>query len=63
MSFGQYQKPNCSFLDTLQDGKEAALEKFIFQGKIESTRKPGRPRTLWMDRIKSLVGQNSFISV
>ena len=33
------------------------LEKVILQGKIEGTRKPGRPKSRWINRIKKLVGQ------
>ena len=33
------------------------IEKVILQGKIEGSRRPGRPKTRWIDRIKSLVGQ------
>ena len=33
------------------------LEKVLLQGKIEGSRRPGRPKAKWTDRIKSLVGQ------
>ena len=33
------------------------LEKVLLQGKIEGKRRPGRPKTRWIDRIKTLVGQ------
>jgi len=32
------------------------LEKVLLQGKIEGRRRPGRPRTRFIDRIKNLVG-------
>ena len=34
------------------------LEKVILQGKIEGSRRRGRPKARWIDRIKSLVGQS-----
>ena len=33
-----------------------SLEKVIMQGCVEGRRKPGRPRTRWIDQIKSMVG-------
>ena len=33
------------------------LEKVILQGKIEGYRRPGRPKSRYIDRIKNLVGQ------
>ena len=33
------------------------LEKVLLQGKIEGSRRPGRPKAKWTDRIKSLVGK------
>ena len=33
-----------------------SLEKVIIQGCVEGRRKPGRPRTRWIDQIKSMVG-------
>ena len=33
-----------------------SLEKVIMQGCVEEKRKPGRPRTRWIDQIKSMVG-------
>ena len=33
-----------------------SLEKVIMQGCVEGKRKPGRPRTRWIDQIKSMVG-------
>ena len=33
-----------------------SLEKVIMQGCVEGRRKPGRPRTGWIDQIKSMVG-------
>ena len=33
------------------------LEKVLMQGKIEGSRRRGRPRIRWIDRIKALVGQ------
>ena len=32
-----------------------SLEKVIMQGCVEGRRKPGRPRTRWIDQIKSMV--------
>ena len=31
------------------------LEKVIMQGRVEGNRKRGRPRTRWIDQLKSLV--------
>ena len=36
------------------------LEKVIMQGRVEGNRKPGRPRTRWIDQIKSVVGASSL---
>ena len=33
-----------------------SLEKIIIQGKIDGSRGRGRPKALWFDRIKALVG-------
>ena len=33
-----------------------SLEKVIMQGCVKGRRKPGRPRTRWIDQIKSMVG-------
>ena len=33
-----------------------SLCKVIMQGCVEGRRKPGRPRTRWIDQIKSMVG-------
>ena len=33
-----------------------SLKKVIMQGCVEGRRKPGRPRTRWIDQIKSMVG-------
>lgn len=32
-----------------------SLEKVIMQGRVEGNRKPGRPRTRWIDQLKSMV--------
>jgi len=32
-----------------------SLEKVIMQGRVEGKRKPGRPRTRWIDQLKSMV--------
>ena len=37
-----------------RDGE--SLEKVIMQGRVEGKRTPGRPRTRWMDQIKSMAG-------
>ena len=34
------------------------LEKVVLQGKIEGTRRPGCPRSRWIDRVKNLVGKS-----
>ena len=36
------------------------LEKVIMQGQVEGSRKPGRPRTRWIDQIKSLARSSSL---
>ena len=36
------------------------LEKVIMQGRVEGSRKPGRPRTRWIDQIKSVAGSSSL---
>ena len=33
------------------------LEKVVLQGRIEGSRRPGRPRSRWIDRVKNLVGK------
>ena len=36
------------------------LEKVIMQGRVEGSRKPGRPRTRWIDQIKSVARSSSL---
>ena len=36
-----------------------SLEKIILQGKIEGSRRPGRPKTRLFDRVKALTGQTT----
>ena len=33
------------------------LEKVVLQGRIEGSRRPGRPRSRWIDRVMNLVGK------
>ena len=40
-----------------------SLEKVIMQGQVEGNRKPGRPRTRWIDQIKSLAGSSSLFKI
>ena len=37
-----------------------SLEKVITQGRVDGSRKPRRPRTRWIDQVKSLAGSNSL---
>ena len=46
-----------SYFGHIARREDNCLEKVILQGKIEGSRRPGRPKAKWMDRIKSLVGK------
>ena len=39
------------------------LDMVILQGKIEGTRRRGRPRRRWIDMVKSLVGQSCILQL
>ena len=38
----------------------SCVEKVIIQGRVEGSRKPGRPKTRWIDQIKYLAGSSSL---
>ena len=39
--------------------RHESLEKVILQGKIDGSRRRGRPKAWWLDRIKTLVGHST----
>ena len=46
-----------SYFSHIARRENNCLEKVLLQGKIEGSRRPGRPKAKWTDRIKSLVGK------
>ena len=46
-----------SYFGHIARRQDNCLEKVLMQGKIEGSRRRGRPRARWMDRIKNLTGQ------
>ena len=53
----QINRQALSYFGHIARRQGTCLEKSILQGKIEGSRRPGRPKARWTDRIKSLVGQ------
>ena len=54
---GHINSQTLSYFGHIARRQGNCLEKVIMQGKIEGARGPGRPKSRWFDRIKSLVGQ------
>ena len=55
------QSQMLSYFGHITRGDGDCLEKVIMQGQVEGSRKPGRPRTRWIDQNK-LSGQIKFSS-